>query len=85
MPWKPPSRNTALLSVPKPASASDESFTINQITPKLIHAMKTSHKRLVLILLAAAVMSMIGTSCNTLFGIGKDVEHVGDHIENAAR
>ena len=46
--------------------------------------MKTSYKRLLFVLLASVVMTVIGTSCNTFFGLGKDVEHVGDHIENAA-
>ncbi len=47
--------------------------------------MKTSLKRLALLLLASAVFTLIGTSCNTFRGFGRDVEHVGDHIERAAR
>lgn len=47
--------------------------------------MKTLWTRLIFIFLAAAVICIIGTSCNTFHGFGRDVEHVGEHIENAAR
>ncbi len=46
--------------------------------------MKTSYKRIILLLLATALLSMVGTSCNTARGFGRDVEHVGGHIEEAA-
>lgn len=46
--------------------------------------MKTSLKRIALLLLASAAFSLIGTSCNTFRGFGRDVEHAGNHIENAA-
>ncbi|MCE9519993.1 MAG: entericidin A/B family lipoprotein [Verrucomicrobia bacterium] len=45
--------------------------------------MKTSHKHL-LLFLAAALLIFAGTSCNTVRGVGRDVEHVGGHIERAA-
>ncbi|MFZ4764359.1 MAG: entericidin A/B family lipoprotein [Roseimicrobium sp.] len=47
--------------------------------------MKTSHKRLFLLLLASALGTLIGTSCNTMRGVGRDVQHAGSHIEAAAR
>lgn len=46
--------------------------------------MKTSPNRLLILLLAAALLSIAGTSCNTARGFGRDVEHVGGHIEEAA-
>lgn len=46
--------------------------------------MKTSHIRLLLVLLLAAFWMVAGTSCNTARGFGRDVEHVGGHIERAA-
>lgn len=42
-------------------------------------------KRTALLLLAAVICSVAGTSCRTFRGFGQDVEHVGSHIENAAR
>ncbi|MFN0075991.1 MAG: entericidin A/B family lipoprotein [Prosthecobacter sp.] len=47
--------------------------------------MKTSHKHLVILLLASALWTVVGTSCRTFQGFGRDVEHVGGHIERAAR
>jgi predicted small secreted protein len=44
--------------------------------------MKTSHK-FVFLLLASAFLAA-GTSCRTFRGFGRDVEHVGSHIERAA-
>ena len=35
-------------------------------------------------LLAAAGFIITLTSCNTTRGVGRDVEHVGNHIERAA-
>jgi predicted small secreted protein len=46
--------------------------------------MKTSFKLRALCLLAAALLSLLASGCNTMRGVGRDVEHVGDHIENAA-
>ncbi len=42
-------------------------------------------KRLTLLLLASAICTLVGTSCRTFRGFGQDVEHVGGHIERAAR
>ncbi len=47
--------------------------------------MKTSFNRLALLVLASAVWTLVGTSCRTVRGFGRDVEHVGGHIENASR
>lgn len=41
--------------------------------------------RFALLLLASALLVMAGTSCRTFRGFGRDVEHVGSHIERAAR
>jgi len=46
--------------------------------------MITSPKRFIILLLASAVITMIGTSCNTVRGVGRDVESAGHHIENAS-
>ena len=46
--------------------------------------MTTSQKRIVFILIAAALFSMVGTSCNTLRGVGRDVRSVGNGIERVA-
>ncbi|WP_395748919.1 entericidin A/B family lipoprotein [Prosthecobacter sp.] len=40
---------------------------------------------MVLLVLASAVWSFAATSCRTVRGFGQDVEHVGGHIEHAAR
>ena len=45
--------------------------------------MNTSSKRIALILFAVA-FTMLGTSCNTLRGVGRDVRHVGSGIEHVA-
>ncbi len=47
--------------------------------------MKTSPKRLALIVLATAIFTLAGTSCRTFRGFGQDVQHAGSHIEGAAR
>lgn len=47
--------------------------------------MKTSITRTALLVLASAVFTLVGTSCRTVRGFGRDVEHVGGHIEHAAR
>lgn len=51
----------------------------------IIIPMKTSFQRIALLLLASAVWTLVGTSCRTVRGFGQDVEHVGGHIESAAR
>jgi predicted small secreted protein len=52
---------------------------------QLINTMKTSTTHLALLVLASAVLTLIGTSCRTVRGFGQDVEHVGSHIERASR
>lgn len=47
--------------------------------------MKTSPQRLLLILLVSVLGTVVGTSCNTFRGFGRDVGHAGHHIERAAR
>jgi len=47
--------------------------------------MKTTQKRLVILLLASAFLAIAGTSCNTVRGVGRDVESAGDHIVHATR
>ena len=44
--------------------------------------MKASRKQLILILIAA-LAALFGTSCRTVQGLGQDVEHAGEHIEDA--
>jgi predicted small secreted protein len=46
--------------------------------------MKTSKNNLILLILTSILFAVIGTSCRTVQGFGRDVEHTGDHIENAA-
>ena len=46
--------------------------------------MKTKQKRLILLILTSAFFAVIGTSCRTVQGFGRDVEHTGDHISEAA-
>ena len=41
--------------------------------------MKTNPTRIALLLLLTA----LGTSCNTVRGVGRDVRHAGSHIEHA--
>jgi predicted small secreted protein len=41
--------------------------------------MKTNTTRIALLLLLTA----LGTSCNTVRGVGRDVRHAGNHIEHA--
>jgi predicted small secreted protein len=47
--------------------------------------MKTSITRIALLVFASAALTLVGTSCRTVRGFGQDVEHVGGHIEHAAR
>ena len=46
--------------------------------------MKTSLKR-ILLLLIPALWAVFGSSCNTVRGVGRDVEKAGDGIQNATR
>ena len=49
-----------------------------------IHKNKTN-LRVVLLFLAAALLSLANTGCNTMHGFGRDVEQTGEHIERAGR
>lgn len=44
----------------------------------------TRYKSLILLIITAAFLAVIGTSCRTVRGFGSDVEHTGDHIKDAA-
>lgn len=46
--------------------------------------MKTSSIRRTLLLLAASLVVVSVSSCRTFRGFGRDVQHVGSHIERAA-
>lgn len=45
--------------------------------------MKTHTTRLTLLLLLTTLLVTLGTSCRTFRGFGRDVQHVGGHIERA--
>ncbi|WP_395746943.1 entericidin A/B family lipoprotein [Prosthecobacter sp.] len=47
--------------------------------------MKTSLKHLFVAALVSISWTLVGTSCRTVRGFGQDIEHVGGHIEHAAR
>jgi predicted small secreted protein len=47
--------------------------------------MKTKTSRILILLLASAMLALFSAGCGTVRGFGRDVEHVGDHIERAAR
>lgn len=44
--------------------------------------MNSKIKQLFLLVLGAALLSFIGTGCNTANGVGKDVEKLGDKIQD---
>jgi predicted small secreted protein len=44
--------------------------------------MKTSLKRFVILLLAVGFMALAGAGCQTTKGFGKDVEKLGEKIQN---
>jgi len=46
--------------------------------------MKKPTQSLALLLLAAAISTFAFTGCNTVQGVGRDVERTGEHIEHAA-
>ncbi|MEZ5384152.1 MAG: entericidin A/B family lipoprotein [Prosthecobacter sp.] len=46
--------------------------------------MKSSQHRFVLLLLVSALWAVIGSSCNTFRGLGRDIERTGQKIERAA-
>lgn len=47
--------------------------------------MKTTPKKILILVLAAAMTALAGSGCRTAQGFGRDVEHAGEHIEEAAR
>lgn len=47
--------------------------------------MKFIESRSYLTLLGLAAFSVLGAGCNTVEGVGQDVEALGDNIEDAAR
>lgn len=47
--------------------------------------MKFIESRSYLALLGLAAFSVLGAGCNTVEGVGQDVEALGDNIEDAAR
>ena len=47
--------------------------------------MKTSPKRIALLLIASAITLLGSTSCNTVRGVGRDVEAAGDGIQKSTR
>ena len=44
--------------------------------------MNSKPKSLLLLLLGATLFAFIGTGCNTANGLGKDVEKLGDKIQD---
>ncbi len=46
--------------------------------------MKSENKSIALLLLGVAIISLACTSCNTANGLGKDVEKLGDKIQDKA-
>ena len=47
--------------------------------------MKTSLKRTVMLILASALAVAFSAGCGTVRGFGRDVETVGENIEDASR
>ncbi len=56
---------------------------VKDVVTLRITMMKASRKQLILILIAT-LAALFGTSCRTVQGLGQDVEHAGEHIEDAA-
>lgn len=48
-------------------------------------AMNSNMKRFVLIAVGTALLALFNTACNTSKGFGKDVEKLGDKIQEKAR
>ncbi len=46
--------------------------------------MKSNHRRALLALFSAAVLAWLTTGCQTSKGFGKDVEKLGDKIQEKA-
>jgi predicted small secreted protein len=47
--------------------------------------MKTSVKRIVILVIASALTAAFSSSCRTMHGFGHDVETLGQNIEESAR
>jgi predicted small secreted protein len=47
--------------------------------------MKQSTMTLTFLVLASALWATVFVSCNTVRGVGKDVEQTGDHIQESTR
>ncbi len=58
-------------------------FAVNVITMKT-YKIKTD-QRPILLIISVLVLVSVGTGCNTVRGLGRDVEKTGEHIESGAR
>jgi predicted small secreted protein len=47
--------------------------------------MKSNIKNVALVLIGAVLFALVGTGCNTSKGFGKDVEKLGDKIQEKAK
>lgn len=47
--------------------------------------MKSKTKRFALLLLGAALFALVGAGCNTVHGVGKDIDKLGDKIQEKSR
>jgi len=47
--------------------------------------MKKSYKHIIILLVASTLWSLLGATCGTVNGVGKDVDSVGDGIQRASR
>lgn len=47
--------------------------------------MKPSFLKLALLLVSAALLSALGAGCQTTKGLGKDVENLGENMQDAAK
>jgi predicted small secreted protein len=47
--------------------------------------MSTFIKRIVVLLFVTTLLAIVGFSCNTAHGFGKDVESAGDSIQNSTK
>jgi predicted small secreted protein len=48
-------------------------------------AMKTSFRNLTVVLLVAAFVALVTTGCQTSKGFGKDMENLGEKIQDKAK
>jgi len=46
--------------------------------------MKTSAKRIAILVIASALAAIFSSSCRTMHGFGQDVETLGQNIEESA-